>query len=185
MLTGFAASGVGVWLIAASASMAADTGMKFTLTIAKNEFRAGAPIPFTWKLTNDTGRSWFVYRELIGAGYEQIFLGIDGPSGKKIVQPASLEVAASSVSACWLPPGKTLEGTFDLSTWAEEYRYKMPPGLYRIAGTFDHSRARWHEMLVGRSGGVCDQPESPLKKALAGDIPDVKLSAPPVAFTLK
>jgi hypothetical protein len=46
--------------LAAFALRGADSGMKFTLTTEKKQYRSGEPIPFTWKLTNGTDRTWLV-----------------------------------------------------------------------------------------------------------------------------
>jgi hypothetical protein len=165
------------------ALMGANPGMKFTLTTEKKEYRSGEGIPFTWKLFNGTDRTWLVYRELIGAGYEQVSLHVEGPAGKTTFSPSSPEVAASSISSCWLPPGKTLEGKFELSTWAEVYQYKMPPGPYRISGTFDHSRAD-RQILKAFAAPICG--ETALQKLASDqDILDATLLAPQIAFTIR
>ena len=165
--------------------MGANTGMTFSLSTEKKEYRAGAPIPFAWKLTNGTDRTWLVYRELIPAGYEQTSLQIEGPSGKRTLRLGSVEVAASIISACWLPPGRTLVGEFDLRDSAEVLHYKMPPGAYRITGTFDHSLGRWQSTLEGRSAAICGQEKMLPKPATVQDILDATLVSPQVTFTIK
>jgi hypothetical protein len=172
-------------VVAAFALMGANTGMTFSLSTQEKEYRAGAPIPFTWKLTNGTDRTWLVYRELIPAGYDQISLQIEGPSGKRTLRLGNVEVAASIVSACWLPPGRTLEGRFELSTTAELFHYPMPPGLYRITGTFDHALARRQGALEGRTAGTCGEKTIQQKPATVQDILDATLVSPQITFAIK
>ena len=172
-------------MVAAFALMGANTGMKFTLTTQEKEYRSGEPIPMTWKLFNGTDRTWLVYRELVGAGFDQISLRLEGPAGETTFQPSNPEVAASMLSACWLPPGRTLERKFELSKWTTIYHYAMPPGSYRISGTFEHPGSRFQQILQAVSAPVCGEGTFLKKHAGPEEILDATLVSPAITFTVR
>lgn len=175
---------VPTFLMAAALAFA-NGQMTFSLTSDKKEYRSGNPILFTWKLTNGTERTWLVYVEHIPAGYDQITLRIEGPSGVRSIIPASLESAASTIAACWLSPGRTLQGTFELTQWAAQFHYPMPPGRYTISGVFEHSRQNLKRVLVGFPAPVCGAPEGPLKTGTAEDVLDAHPASPPLVFIIR
>jgi hypothetical protein len=163
----------------------APAQMTFSLTSSRSEYRSGEPVKLTWKLTNGANNTWFLYRKSIPAGYQQISLKIEGPSGTKTFPAGGGATAASMVSMCWLGPGSAIEGSFDLSESANLSGYPLPPGRYRVAATFDHSRARWLSMLKGSSGPACNQVTPLARPASAQDILDAVLTAPAVEFSIK
>lgn len=170
-----------LWLgLAASAS----AQMNFSLASDRPRYAAGEAVKLFWKLHNGTDRNWVVYEATIGTrkSFPHLTLNIEGPSGRQRVTPVGVE-RASTLSACRLYPGQTLETAFNLSDWMKYLDYRMPAGQYSISGTFTHRAEEYRGTLVGRAVRRCGSTELE-SKANAAEIWDGTLSAQPISITL-
>ena len=172
-------------LLALSVGFSATGQMKFSLATEKQQYRMGEPIKLAWRLYNGTNQSWVVYRADVGVreNFPQITFSIEGPSGRHTLSLLGDE-KATTLDACRLPPGQTLQTNFDLTEWAAYLDYRIPPGKYGISATFAHAARESRGILKGQPVARCGS-AGPATKAQPAEIWDGTLTAPQISFTVQ